>query len=83
VHPDRDDTMAQILAAGRELARRDDGSMVNKTAHNRIRTALAVVTGFDNPHRDDETCAGRIESVIGARKQHTPHDAATYIRRAR
>ncbi|MGV9869465.1 hypothetical protein [Rhodococcus koreensis] len=67
---DRDDAMAQVIAAGRDLACRDDGSVVNKTAHIRIGTELAVVTGFDNPRLDDETLRGRIEAAITAKQHH-------------
>ncbi|MGW5152702.1 hypothetical protein [Rhodococcus koreensis] len=67
---DRDDAMAQVIAAGRDLACRDDGSVVNKTAHIRIGTELAVVTGFDNPRLDDENLRCRIEAAITAKQQH-------------
>ncbi|MFD9669501.1 hypothetical protein ACFWAY_49495 [Rhodococcus sp. NPDC059968] len=62
--------MAQVIAAGRDLACRDDGSVVNETAHIRIGTELAVVTGFDNSHLDDETLRCRIEAAITAKQQH-------------
>ncbi|MDF3311735.1 hypothetical protein P3H15_42905 [Rhodococcus sp. T2V] len=67
---DRDDAMAQVIAAGRDLACRDDGSVVNKSAHIRIGTELAVVTGFDNPRLDDENLRCRIETAIAAKEQH-------------
>ncbi|MFE7423389.1 hypothetical protein [Rhodococcus sp. NPDC057529] len=67
---DRADAMAQVVAAGRELACRDDGSVVNKTAHIRIGTELAVVTGFDNPRLDDENLRCRIEAAITAKQHH-------------
>lgn len=63
---DRDDA----IAAGRELACRDDGSVVNKTAHIRIGTELAVVTGFDNPQLSDENLRYRIEAAITAKQRH-------------
>ncbi|QQZ16774.1 hypothetical protein GO592_11890 [Rhodococcus sp. 21391] len=67
---DRDDAMARVIAAGRDLACRDDGSVVNKTAHIRIGTELAVVTGFDNPRLDDENLRCRIEAAIAAKEHH-------------
>jgi hypothetical protein len=45
--------------------------VVNKSAHIRIGTELAVVTGFDNPHLDDENLRRRIEAAITAKQQHT------------
>ncbi|MDX5970154.1 hypothetical protein SIM91_44245 [Rhodococcus opacus] len=66
----RVDAMTQVIATGRELARRDDGSVVNKTAHIRIGTELAVVAGFDNPHLSDENLRCRIEAAITAKQQH-------------
>lgn len=66
---DRDDAMAQVIAAGRDLACRDDGSVVNKSAHIRIGTELAVVTGFDSPHLD-ENLRCRIDAPITAKQQH-------------
>lgn len=68
---DRDDAMAQVIVAGRELACRDDGSVVNKSAHIRIGTELAVVTGFDSPRLDDENLRCRIEAAITAKQQHS------------
>jgi len=67
---DRADAMAQVIAAGRDLACRDDGSVVNKSAHIRIGTELAVVTGFDSPRLDDENLRCRIEAAIAAKQQH-------------
>ena len=67
---DRDDAMAKVIAAGRDLACRDDGSVVNKSAHIRIGTELAVVTGFDNPRLDDENLRCRIDTAIAAKEQH-------------
>lgn len=64
------DAMAQVIAAGRELARRDDGSVVNRTAHIRIGTELAAVAGFDDPHLSDENLSCRIEAAITAKQQH-------------
>ncbi|XDK87245.1 hypothetical protein R1X32_00865 (plasmid) [Rhodococcus opacus] len=66
----RVDAMTQVIATGRELARRDDGSVVNKTAHIRIGTELAVVAEFDNPHLSDENLRCRIEAAITAKQQH-------------
>jgi hypothetical protein len=77
---DRDDAMAQVIAAGRDLACRDDGSVVNKSAHIRIGTELAVVTGFDSPRLDDETLRCRIDASIMAKQQHAamkPTESAT------
>jgi hypothetical protein len=68
--PNRVDAMTQVIATGRELARRDDGSVVNKTAHIRIGTELAVVAGFDKPHLSDENLRCRIEAAITAKQQH-------------
>ncbi|MFC9356435.1 hypothetical protein ACFTZB_07605 [Rhodococcus sp. NPDC057014] len=67
---DRADAMAQVIAAGRDLVCRDDGSVVNKTAHIRIGIELAVVTGFDNPCLDDENLRCRIEAAITAKQHH-------------
>lgn len=77
---DRDDAMAQVIAAGRDLACRDDGSVVNKSAHIRIGSELAVVAGFDSPRLDDETLRCRIDASIMAKQQHAamePTESAT------
>ena len=67
----RVDAMTQVIATGRELARRDDGSVVNETAHIRIGTELEVVAGFDNPHLSDENCAA-VSRPPSPRSNNTP-----------
>jgi hypothetical protein len=73
--------MAQVIAAGRDLACRADGSVVNKSAHIRIGSELAVVAGFDSPRLDDEeTLRCRIDASIMAKQQHAamePTESAT------
>ncbi|QHE73733.1 MULTISPECIES: hypothetical protein [Rhodococcus] len=59
--------MAQVIAAGLDLVGCEDGSVVNKSAHVRIGTELAVVTGFDSS-RLDENLRCRIEAAITAKQ---------------
>ncbi|MFF2114356.1 hypothetical protein [Rhodococcus koreensis] len=68
--PDRGDALTQIVSAGRELARREDGSVVNEVAHLRVGDDLAVVGGFDSPSLSDEVLRSRIEAAIAAKKEH-------------
>lgn len=68
--PDRGDALTRVISAGRELARRGDGSVVNKVAHIRVGDELAVVSGFDDPGLTDEVLRSRIEAAIAAKKEH-------------